>query len=132
MSEADSSAPALTVVIDGEPYLEYDRGKPLSGHQLESLDRMDRTMDQGVRLGGENIQHPDRVQRAQFVALHLLDAVQAGDDALIAASCAYLANRLPDLHQVKARLAGGAVSAELVFDEPWTKEVAVDFVPRPS
>lgn len=132
MNETTSPAPSLTVVIDGEACLEYDRDKPLPAHQLESLDRMDRKMDQGIRLGGEGIQQPDRMQRAQFVALHLLDAVQTGDDALIAASCAYLANRLPDLHQVKARLADGAVSAELVFDEPWTKEVAVDFIPRPS
>ena len=132
MSETASPAPVLTVVIDGTPHLEYDRSKPLPGSQLASLDRMDQKMDQGIRLGGENIQRPDRVQRAQFVALHLLEAMQEGDDALIAASCAYLASRLPDLRQVKASLADSTVSAELVFDEPYTNEVAVDFVPRSS
>ncbi|TCK17225.1 hypothetical protein DFR30_0446 [Thiogranum longum] len=132
MTKAASPTPVLTVVIDGEPHLEYDRGKLLPESRLASLDRMDQKMDQGIRLGGESIKHPDRVQRAQFVALHLLEAMQEGDDALIAASCAYLASRLPDLHQVKARLAGDAVSAELVFDEPYTKEVAVDFIPRSS
>jgi hypothetical protein len=132
MSETANPAPMLTVVIDGQPHLEYDRGKPLSGHQLVSLDRMDQKMDQGIVLGGRPLESPDRTQRAQFVALHLLEAMQAGDEALIAASCAYLANRLPDLQQVKARLAGGAVSAELVFDKPYAKEVAVNFSPSLS
>ena len=132
MSEAANPAPVLTVVIDGQPHLEYNRNKPLPEHQLACLDRMDRKMDQGIVLGGETLESPDRTQRAQFVALHLLEAMQAGDEALIAASCAYLANRLPDLHQVKARLAGAAVSAELVFDESYTTEVAVNFSPRLS
>ncbi|VAW74344.1 hypothetical protein MNBD_GAMMA15-1341 [hydrothermal vent metagenome] len=132
MNETKNNTPTLTVVIDGQPHLEYDRGKTLPTQQLAYLDRMDLKMDEGVALGGETVAQPDRLQRAQFVALHLLEAMQDGDDALIAASCAYLANRLPDLHQVKASLNGGAVSAELVFDEAYTKEVAVDFSPRLS
>ncbi len=127
-----SDNPTLTIVIDNQPHLEYDRAKTLPAQQLAYLDRMDQKMDVGISLGGETIERPDRLQRAQFVALHLLEAMQDGDDALIAASCAYLANRLPDLHQVKASLNGGAVSAELVFDEAYTKEVAVDFSPRLS
>jgi len=122
----------LVVVIDGEPHLEYDRGKPLPEHQLAYLDRMDERMDGGIAVDGRTVEHPDTLQRAQFVALHLLEAVQAGEDGRIAASCAYLAHRLPGLQQVKASLAGGAISAELVFDEPYTKEVAVEFSPRPS
>ncbi len=124
--------PRLVIVVDGEAHLEYDRGKALPEHQLAYLDRMDERMDGGISVDGETVEQPDTLQRAQFVALHLLEAMQAGDDARIAASCAYLAQRLPGLQQVKASLAGGAVSAELVFDEPYVKEVAVDFPSRLS
>lgn len=132
MRETDNNSPMLTVVIDGQPHLEYDRGKSLPVHQSAYLDRMDKKMDEGIVLGGEAVKSPDQLQRARFVALHLLEAMQDGDDGLIAASCAYLANRLPDLRQVKASLAGDEVSAELVFDESYTKEVAVEFSPRQS
>lgn len=132
MMEKNHNTLMLTVVIDGQPHLEYDRCNALPVHQLACLERMDQKMDKGIDLGGETIESPDPLQRAQFVALHLLEAMQDADDGLIAASCAYLANRLPDLHQVKASLAGDAVSAELVFDEPYTKEVAVEFSPRLS
>jgi len=132
MRETDNNSPMLTVVIDGQPHLEYDRGKSLPAHQSTYLDRMDKKMDEGIALGGEAVKSPDQLQRAQFVALHLLEAMQDGDDGLIAASCAYLANRLPDLRQVKASLAGDEVSAELVFDESYTKEVAVEFSPHLS
>ena len=132
MRETDNNSPMLTVVIDGQPHLEYDRGKSLPAHQSTYLDRMDKKMDEGIALGGEAVKSPDQLQRAQFVALHLLEAMQDGDDGLIAASCAYLANRLPDLRQVKASLAGDEVSAELVFDESYMKEVAVEFSPHLS
>lgn len=130
MNEKDDKTLMLTVVIDGQPHLEYDRGKALPEAQSIYLDRMDKKMDAGIRLGGQAVERPDRLQRAQFVALHLLEAMQEGDDGLIAASCAYLARRLPDLSQVKASLAGDQVSAELVFGEPYAKEVAVEFSPR--
>ena len=130
MSESDNNT--LTVVIDGQLHLQYDRSKTLPVRQLAYLDRMDQKMDEGITLGGKAVESPDTLQRAQFVALHLLEAMQDGDDGLIAASCAYLANRLPDMHQVKASLTGDADSAELVFDEPYTKEVAVEFSPRLS
>lgn len=132
MTEQNETTHRLTVVVDGQPHLEYDRNTPLPERQLRYLDRMDEKMDQGISLGGETVSGPDALQRAQFVALHLLDAMRDGEDGLIAASCAYLANRLPDLHQVRLNQTGEGVSAELVFDEPYTKEVAVDFSPRLS
>jgi len=132
MTEQNDNSSMLTIVIDGQPHLEYDRGNSLPERQMAYLDRMDQKMDDGIVLGGSAVESPDRLQRARFVALHLLEAMQDADDGLIAASCAYLANRLPELHQVKASLTGDAVSAELVFDEPYKKEVAVEFSPRLS
>jgi hypothetical protein len=118
---------ALVVVVNGQPSLEYDRNRPLDEKQCAGLDRMDHQMDAGIRLQGDWLHDPDRIQRAQFVASHLIEALQNGNEALSAAACAYLAVRLPGLQQVCATLTGGAVSLELVFDRPWVAEIRVDF-----
>jgi hypothetical protein len=132
MSKPDNTAGELplTVLVNGEPQLEYYRGKPLPDAQRGYLDRMDETMEAGVQLGGVEVIRPDTLQRAQFVAIQVIEALRSGNDALSAAGCAYLATRLPDLTQVRARLVDGGFSAELVFDQPFVKEATVNFSPR--
>lgn len=131
MNDIDKTenASPLTVLVNGEPHLEYHRGKPLADAQRGYLDRMDEQMSGGVLLGGVEVARPDTLQRAQFVAIQVIEALRDGNDALSAAGCAYLATRLPDLTQVKARLVDGGFSAELVFNRPYVREVAVDFPP---
>jgi hypothetical protein len=121
----------LVVLVNGESRLEYDRSKGLSERQRVYLDRMDRQMDSGIRLGTDWVEQPRPAQRASFVAAQLVDALQRDDEALIAACCTYLANRLPELKQIKARLLTAGFSVELVFDKPYVEEITVDFVPRP-
>jgi hypothetical protein len=121
----------LVVLVNGESRLEYDRSKELSERQRVYLDRMDRQMDSGIRLGTDWVEQPRLAQRASFVAAQLVDALQRDDEALIAACCTYLANRLPELKQIKARLLTAGFSVELVFDKPYVEEITVDFVPRP-
>lgn len=121
----------LVVVLDGVSQLEYQRGKPLEPAQRDYLDRVDRRMDAGIDVDGRRIEQPDPLQRAQFIALQLLQAVEAGNEAVAAATCAYLANRIPDLKQVRATTRGGLLSFDLVFDKAYAKEVKVEFV-RPS
>ena len=122
----------MTVVVNGEPQLEYDRSKPLASQQLAYLDRMDRQMDGGIVLGGQPVAEPDQLQRAQFVSIHVMEALQQGDDARVAASCAYLARRMPDLKQLRAKLVDGGFSVELVFDKPHVSEQTVSFISRPG
>ncbi len=133
MSSPSSSqgSAMLTVLIDNQSQLEFDRNKVLPDNQLAYLDRMDVQMDAGVRLGGVRVEQPDLLQRAQFVAVHLIEALQQGNEALIAASCAWLAQRLPDLKQVKTSMLDDGFSVDLVFDEPYATETIVEFVPRP-
>lgn len=130
LSTSDKVALPLTILVSDETQLEYHRDKALSAQQRDYLARMDEQMDTGIPLGGVALEQPDSVQRAQFVALQLLEGLQQGNDALIAAACAYLAHRLPDLTQVKATPVEGGFSVELVFNEPHVKEVAVEFTPR--
>lgn len=117
----------LVIVLNGQAVVEYDRNKRLPGHQRQFLDKMDSDMDQGIELMNEKIESPDTIQRAQFVAMHLVQSLLQEHDAMTAASCAYLANRLPDLKQVKASEAGDMVSFHLVFDEALNNQVSVQF-----
>lgn len=130
ISTTDDGPLPFTILVNDEAQLEYQRGKPLSAQQQDYLARMDGQMDAGVLLGGVRVEQPDHLQRAQFVAIQVLEGLQRGDDALTAAGCAYLASRLPDLTQVRASLVNGGFSVELVFNEPYVKEVAVQFSPR--
>ena len=117
----------LGVLINGIAQLEYDRDKPLPDHQAVYLEKMDEKMKLGIEIGNELIENPDINQRAQFVAANLLNAMQTGNEEMSAALCTWLANRLPDLKQVKYTENGEEVSIDLVFDEDYGKQAAVSF-----
>ena len=118
----------MAVLLDGIAQLEYDRDKPLPVHQAAYLDKMDAKMDKGILVGEEMIESPDINQRAQFVAGNLVHAFNTGDDQLAGAMCSWLALRLPELQQVRIQTDAGEVAIELVFDEAYRKQVAVDFI----
>lgn len=117
----------FAVVINGQAVVEYDRSQSLPAHQRTFLDKMDGDMDEGFTLGGEYIADPEQVQRAQFVAINLIHALKSDNDALVAASCAYLASRLPQLKQLRADDAVGGTHMDLVFDDEYRKQVDVSF-----
>jgi hypothetical protein len=115
----------FAVLLNGIAQLEYDRDKPLPPYQAAYLDEMDAKMEAGIMLGDETIENPDINQRAQFVAANLLNAMKSNDETLSAALCTWLANRMPDLKQVKINEEGEKVSIDLVFDEAYGKQTAV-------
>jgi len=117
----------LAVLLNGVSQIEYDRSRALPDIQREYLARLDRRLDRGVEINGEHIEKPDRVQRAQFVAVHMIHAIKSENEPLAAATCTYLADRLPDLKQVKADEDGEEISIDLVFDEQPVNQVQVRF-----
>ena len=117
----------LAVLLNGIAQLEYDRDKPLPPHQAAYLDKMDTRMDAGILADDTTIEHPDIHQRAQFIAANLVDAMKSNNEEMTAAMCTWLANRLPDLKQVKIVEDGDRVSIDLVFDEEYGKQTAVSF-----
>ncbi|RRQ20530.1 hypothetical protein D6C00_00020 [Thiohalobacter thiocyanaticus] len=117
----------MVVVIDGQPQLEYDRSKSLPGHQQSALDRMDAKMDQGIELPTGHLDAPNALQRAQFVALQLVQAVREGNEAMAAATCAYLALRVPELQQVSAEHKPVGLHLDLIFDRPFMNEMKIEF-----
>jgi hypothetical protein len=128
--EADAGS-MLTVVVNGEALIEYDRRKPLAAHQRLYIDRMDRDMDNGFHQDGQHRASPDPLARARFTATSLVQALEAGNDGLAAATCAYLALRLPGLKQVRAQTKQGQTHIDLVFDKPHVPAKTVQFT-RPG
>ena len=117
----------LAVLLNGIAQLEYDRDKPLPSVQAAYLVKMDTKMDAGILAGEETIQNPDLNQRARFIAANLVSAMKSNDEEMTAALCTWLANRLPDLKQVKIDEDEDRVSIDLVFDEEYGKQTAVTF-----
>lgn len=117
----------MAVFLNGIAQLEYDRSKPLPDHQAVYLEKMDARMAAGIRVGEETIEHPDENQRARFVAANLLHAIKSDNESMAAALCSYLATRLPELKQVRFDENEGDVAIELIFDQDYRKQVAVDF-----
>lgn len=118
----------MAVLLNGIAQLEYDRDKALPPQQELYLDKMDQKMDQGIENGDTLIPDPDLNQRAQFVAGNLAHAILSDQEATAAALCSYLANRLPELKQVKITQSGddnSELSIELVFDEEYQKQISV-------
>ena len=119
----------MAVMLNGIAQLEYDRDKLLPEHQAAYLDKMDAKMDDGIVLDEETITNPDQSQRTRFAAANLVHALKTDDESMAAAMCSYLAIRLPELKQVRIEDNGGEVTIELVYDEEYRKQVAVDFTP---
>ncbi len=119
MSEPAGAGPApwrLIVTVNGAPVAEHDRRERLAGHQRRVLDGMDADMDGGIELEGRHIPHPSAADRARFVAMQLLLALDRGDRDLVTLACAYLARRHPRLGEVRAVDDGEWISLELVQD----------------
>ena len=104
----------LTLFINEEVVYEYNREITFEQQQLEFLDKMDKDMEKGIKIRGEFTIHPDLQQRTTFIVMNLIKALQQDNDAVIAASCAYLANRHPELIEVHANDHDDTIRIELV------------------
>ena len=118
----------MAILWNGIAQIEYDRNKPLPDYQGAYLDKMDQKMATGIEVDGRMVNNPDLGQRAQFVAANLAHAILSNNEPLAAAMSTWLAERMTDLQQVK--ISGQEeqeLSIELVFDEPYVKQVPVTF-----
>lgn len=104
----------LSVFINEQLVFEYDRSTKLDDKQLGFLDKMDLDMERGFRIHGELITRPDSKQKATFVAMNLLKALQQENDAKIAVSCAYLTSRLPHAVELHARDQDNRINIEFI------------------
>ena len=104
----------LAVFVNNEIVYEFDRDLTFVEHQLAFFDRMDSDMESGIKIHGELLGNPDSQQRATYMVMNLVKALQQGNEAVITASCAYLVNRHPTLVEVHANDDVNTVKIELV------------------
>ena len=104
----------LKVIINTEIVFEFDRKITLEEEPLAFLDKMDSNMQSGIKISG--VVNPDSQQRATFVAMNLIKALQQDNETVKVASCAYLVNRHPELIEVHANDHHNAVKIELIDD----------------
>ncbi|MGV6808957.1 MAG: hypothetical protein ACWA5U_03680 [bacterium] len=122
----------LHVIVNNTPVLEFDRGKPIPAHQRQYIDQADLRMDsEGLRIADKHIASPNPIQKAQFVANSMVNALFQENYTLARALCTYLAKKIPDLKQVKAEGdINSDMNIELVFDRDYEtakQEQAVQF-----
>lgn len=108
----------LSLLINDQLVLEYDKHNRLPGHQRRFLDQMDADMDAGIRLGDAYIDHPDANQRRDYVAMTLIRATLDSNANLQLAACAYLAHRQPRLQMIKAWEQGEQIDMQLEYQQP--------------
>ena len=118
----------LYVIVNDEPILEFDRKKPVPGHQRQYLDNMDAQMDQGIQLGDDFIENPNELMRSQFVANSLVNMLFKEQYSTAIAMCTYLAKRMPELQQIQCKgdiesdsKDDSGFSIEFVFDRSFEK-----------
>jgi len=104
----------LNLYINEQLTYEYDRSTELDEGQLAFLDKMDADMDRGLRIHGEMIAAPDTKQKATFVTMNLIRALQQEDHTKMAVFWAYLATRLPNAVEVHARDEDNRIAIEFV------------------
>ncbi len=126
----------LGVLVDGQPQLEFDRGRSVPEEQLAYLEQMDRKMDGGVVLEGERIAQPDLEARTRFVAASLANALAAGRENLAMALTTWLGVRRPELKQVKISPGELGMTVDLDYEHPYRRPEpepqVVHFDPRPT
>lgn len=127
-------ADKVAVLIDGELALYWDRAAALSGAQRAAVDRLEARLRQGFEADGRRYPDPDALERAQFAASMIPQALERGRDDLAATALALACAALPDLKQLQCRRRGdGRCDIAFVSDRCYAPgERPVRLHPRPS
>ena len=107
----------FSVYINGNKVLDYERPSRHTGIERRFLDEMELDLDEGIHLNGELIESPDKMQRASYVAMSLLYGIETENNDMVSIACAYLANRMTDLKQIRAVEEGQDVTLDFIFYE---------------
>lgn len=117
-ASSTKQSPLVTIVVNDQAVMQYDRRKQPSSEQFAYIDNMDKQMDQGIEIAGTFHKKPDPVVKSQLVAQHLLIALAAKNYSLAAAMCTWLSERMPELIKVQASGTVESMRVDLVFARP--------------
>jgi len=105
----------LTVILNDQVEVEYDKRSRLPGQQRRLLEQMDADMDVGIQLGEQHIENPDQSQRSYYVAMNLVRAVLNDNEHLKTMTCGYLGQRDSQLSKIIAETSDQQVTMQLVY-----------------
>ena len=91
----------LAIFVNEQLAYEYDKDEVMDEEKMAFLDKMDADMGRGIKIEGVLIASPDLNQRARFVAMNLVRAMQQENMPVIMASCAYISDRLPAVTELR-------------------------------
>lgn len=106
----------LLIYVNEEVVHEIERDETFDEEQLIFLNKIDADMDLGIKIQGELLSNPDREQRAHFILMNLIVALQHNNDAIISASNAYLVSRFPLLVEAHATDNKNSIKITLIED----------------
>ncbi|MCP4994460.1 MAG: hypothetical protein GY934_11845 [Gammaproteobacteria bacterium] len=103
----------LNIILD-DYSLDMDVDESFITSNTEAFDSLDSSMDQGIQLGREWVEAPDKIERCQFAANKLLSAIESHNERLAMISAGYILTRLKGVQQVTLNNEGnpGATSFE--------------------
>ena len=130
MSMTDQPLSNFVVVLNTSKELEYFRDRKLSEKQSADLEKIDAKLEQGFEIGGQVINHPTTKEKATFAANVLVSALLHDSESTAAIFCSYLATRNPTLKQVKATTHDDRITIQLIYDQEYTEETAVQFISK--
>lgn len=106
----------LTAYINDKIY-ELDVPDAMHGKDGEEFfAKMDADMDKGWQMSREFIENPDRVQRCQIAADHILTAISNGNSTLALLMSAYIFDRLPGVAAINIDIDGDMMNTSF-YDE---------------
>lgn len=106
----------LTAYINDKVY-ELDVPQSMHGKDGEEFfAKMDADMDKGWQMSRDFVENPDRVQRCQIAADHILTAISNGNRTLALLMAAYIFDRLPGVAAINIDVEGEMMNTHF-YDE---------------
>lgn len=102
----------IALFVNNQVAFDFDKDMSLEESQIIFLDKMDSDMKKGIKINGELLSNPDKLQRAEFTVMNLIRALQQENQAVVEASCAYISNRLPEVYEVHVKSHKSGVKVE--------------------
>lgn len=90
----------FTVTLNEQTIHTYNDSRA-PGRLRRFMDEMDRDMQSGVQLADEWVEQPSELQKQQYVAMVLFDALEKKDSNLVSLMSSYLIERYETLEEIR-------------------------------
>lgn len=78
------------------------------------LDEIDSMLDNGFELAGERVDKPTALQRKQYIAIHLFNAIDRQDDNLTRVMSTYFGSRFTEVNEIQITQSGEEFNLHMI------------------